>query len=125
VRIARSADGAIVVLTVEALFAAVESVVPAGAPTVAVFAIAPVVVAVPVTVIVTELPAPALSCTAVSEIALPAPEAPVPPEPVLQSAVPAATHVNVTPVRFAGTGSATVTPVTLDRPAFGLVTVTV
>ena len=100
------------------MFPGTGSVVPAGGATVAVFVNVPGVVAVPVTVMVTEFPAPAFNCTALSEIALPDPEAPVPAPTVSQSAVPAATHVNVTPVRLLGTVSVIVAPDTLDGPLF-------
>jgi hypothetical protein len=112
----RFATGVIDVATDEVLFVETGSVVPAGAVAVAVFVIEPAVVAVPVTLIVTEFPPPWFTCTAASEIALPDPDAPVPPTPVLQSAVPATAQLHVTPVRFAGTVSTIVAPVTLDVP---------
>jgi hypothetical protein len=94
------------------LLPATGSVVPAGTVTVAVFVIDPGVVAVPVTVSVTELPAPEFNCTVERAIALPDPDA------VPHAAVPADAHVHATPVRFDGTVSATVAPDVLLGPPF-------
>jgi hypothetical protein len=115
--IARSAAGVIVESTVAALLPGIGSVVPKGVATIAVFANAPVAVAVPVTVTVTEFAGPALSCTSASEIAFPLPDA------APHAAVPTATHVHDTAVRFGGTESTIVAPDTSDRPLFVAVNV--
>jgi hypothetical protein len=99
--------------TVEVLFPGVESVVPAGGLTVAVLAamvLGVVVGAVPVTVMVNLLVAPA-TIDPVKLIALPLPLA------TLQLALPAATQAHVTPVNCAGTVSLIVAPATSEGPA--------
>jgi hypothetical protein len=110
--IARSAAGVIVVMTADVLFAVAGSVVPDGGATDAVFVTEPVAAAVPVTVIVSALPAPAFNCTADSAITFPVPDA------VPQAAVPDETQDHDTPVRLAGTVSAIDAPDTFDGPPF-------
>jgi hypothetical protein len=106
-----SAAGAIVVMTADVLFAVAGSVVPEGGATEAVFVTEPVVVAVPVTVTVTELPAPAFNCTADNATVFPVPDA------VPHAAVPEDTQDHDTPVRLAGTWSEIDAPDTLDGPS--------
>src|SRR5437660_739551 len=88
--------------------------VPAGGVTVAVLTRLPLsdASAVPVTVTVTEFPAPlAMFTVAASEL-------PEPLAPLVTLALPVVLEVQVTPVRPAGIVSATVAPVTLLGPLF-------
>ena len=68
--------------------------------------------AVPVTVKVTEFPAPAAMLTTAARV-LPEPVA-----PLVTAALPAVVDVQVTPVRVAGTRSLTGAPTAFDGPAF-------
>src|SRR5579862_2778950 len=117
--IARSAVGLGVSVSVAELLAGFGSVTPAGTATVAVLTRLPVAVegAVPITVKITELPAPAATFRVAARL-LPDPVA-----PAVTVAVPVVLEVQVTPVSVAGTLSATVAAVTLLRPL--LVTVIV
>jgi hypothetical protein len=80
--IARSAAGVIVVVTDPVLFTETGSVVPTGGATDAVLVNVPTVVAVPVAVIVTELPAPAFNSTSDNAPTFPTTDTPVPSTPV-------------------------------------------
>ncbi|KRD71229.1 hypothetical protein ASE45_05195 [Lysobacter sp. Root96] len=117
--IARSACAAIVVLAELLLLAGVGSVVPAGAATVAVLVIAPGVVAVPVTVIVTKLVSALVVAPvstgrfAVRPMLLPVPLGALQVEPA-----PVPAQVQLTAVRLAGTVSAMLAPATALGPLF-------
>ena len=98
--------------TVDVLLPGFGSVVPTGTVTVAVFA--PIVFgvvtgAVPVTVMVTALPAPAAMSTFSATLPLPL--------AVPQAALPVAAQLQVTPVNWAGTVSETEAPARSDGPA--------
>src|SRR5437660_12471687 len=116
---ARSDTGAAVSVSVELLLAVLESVVPLGAVTVAVFTRLPVAEdrAVPVTVKTTELPDPAAMLTVALRV-LPEPVA-----PLVTAALPVVLEVHVTPVRVAGMVSDTMAPIASVGPL--LVTVMV
>src|SRR5438093_139126 len=116
---ARSATGAGVSVSVELLLAGLLSVVPVGGVTVAVLTRLPVSDAwvVPLTVKMTELPAPAAMLTTALKL-LPEPVA-----PLVTLALPVVLEVHVTPVRPAGIASATDAPTTSLGPL--LVTVIV
>src|SRR5437868_6669958 len=111
---ARSETKAGVSVSVAVLLPGVGSVVPAGGVTTAVLTRLPVAAAeaVPVTVKVTELPAPAAMFTVAARL-LPEPVA-----PAVTEAVPVVLEVQVTPVKVAGIVSAMVAPVTLLGPVF-------
>src|SRR5437870_956955 len=100
-------------VSVELLLFVLESVVPAGAVTVAVLTRLPVSEdrAVPLTVKITELPAPAGMLTKAARL-LPEPVA-----PLVTEALPVVLEVQVTPVRPAGMLSATLAPTTSLGPA--------
>src|SRR2546423_1714471 len=108
----RSAANAGVSVSVELLLLGLLSVVPAGAVTVAVLTRLPVSDdwAVPLTVKMTELPAPAAMLTSALRL-LPEPLA-----PLVTLAVPVVLEVQVTPVKPAGMVSATAAPTTLLGP---------
>src|SRR5947199_394290 len=116
---ARSDTGAAVSVSVALLLAVLGSVVPAGAVTVAVLIRLPVAEdrAVPVTVKITALPAPAAMLTVAARLL------PEPLPPLVTEAVPVVLEVQVTPVRVAGMVSATLAPTTSLGPL--LVTVIV
>ena len=110
----KSVFGAGVSVSVAKLLPGVGSVCPDPAVTVAVFARSPVAAAltVPLTVMVTKLPLPALILTPVNDTVLPPGLTLVP-----QTAVPLATQLVVTPVIAAGTVSATLAPMAFVGPA--------
>src|SRR5262245_28935077 len=109
---ARSATRAGVSVSVELLLFRLVSVVPLGGLTVAVLTRLPVADAwaVPLTVKITELPAPAAMLTTALRL-LPEPVA-----PLVTEALPVVLEVQVTPVRPAGIKSATDAPTTLLGP---------
>src|ERR1700740_2640162 len=103
---ARSDTSAAVSVSVALLLVETGSVVPAGAVTVAVLTRFPVAedLAVPDTVKTTELPAPA------GMVTVPARLLPEPVAPLVTEAVPVTLETQVTPVKVAGTVSATLAP---------------
>src|SRR5947208_2368381 len=115
----RSGTGAGVSVSVELLLPPLGSVVPDGGVTVAVLTRLAVAEAraVPVTVKITELPAPAAMLTVAARL-LPEPVA-----PEVTAALPAVLEVQLTLVSLTGMLSATLAPVTSLGPA--LVTVMV
>src|SRR5437879_3358777 len=116
---ARSDTSVGVSVSVALLLVETGSVVPDGAVTVAVLTRSPVAEdrAVPLTVKMTELPAPAATLTVALRL-LPEPVA-----PLLTEAVPVVLDVQVTPVRVSGMESATLAPMASLGPL--LVTVMV
>src|ERR1700751_4740542 len=107
---ARSETSEGVSVSVAVLLAVLESVVPAGAVTVAVFTRLPVAEdrAVPDTVKTTELAGPPCGILTVALRLLPEPL-----PPLLTEALPVVEEVQVTPVSVDGMVSATVAPVTV------------
>src|SRR5215831_16611745 len=103
---ARSSTRLGVSVSVDVLLPGLLSVVPGGVVTVAVLVRLPVAddSTVPCTVKTTLLPAPAATLTVAARL-LPEPEA-----PAVTAAPPVVDEVQVTPVMFAGTVSATVAP---------------
>src|SRR5436305_833946 len=116
---ARSDTGDALSVSVALLLAVLESVVPAGAATVAVLTRLPVAEdrAVPVTVRAPALPAPAAMLAVAARLL------PEPLPPLLTEAVPVVEEVQVTPLRVAVLMSATLAPTTSLGPL--LVTVIV